>query len=603
MSDDQTPVEPTGSTEPTVPVEPVQPTEPTVPVEGTEPTATLPPGAGAAHQDEAVAVAPEPAAGGKKGRRGLVVGIVALVVAALLGGGAWAVVSFFFGGGPQPEEALPTSTVAVISLDLDPSGGQKIAAIKAIRKFPALKDELGINTRDDLRKFVFEKATEDEDCGLDYDDDIKPWIGQRVAFAAVDLGDKNPVPALALKIEDQKKAKANFQKLVSCADLGDDVGFAVGKDYLIASDSIAHAKKILEDGQEKPLADDKTYKKWADEVGDKGVVNFYVSPKVIDYASDLLDEFGSELFGGTTSGELSSDSLEGGFGESAARSGGSTADPDCDTDAVGSIKDGLKNFGGLAGTVRFADGGMELSVVSGGKKGGGVPSSSVGKQIQALPKDSALAFGFGVPKGYADDFVTGFKAGTCGEEGDLLGEFEDETGLKIPEDLDTLLGKALTLSLGGDAPADLAQIEGFSEIPVGLVVHGDGQKIKDLIARLEDTFGASLADVQIGVKSSGDRVVLSTSEDYADSLLENGSLGDSSRFKDAIPEAGRASSVFYVDFNSEWRDAIISAIEDSGADASEVRDVDENTKPLKSLGISSWNDGGVAHILVKLATD
>ena len=58
---------------------------------------------------------------GRKSRRttwivgGGVVGLLAL------GAGAWAAVSFFQQGS-QPAEALPSTTVAYVSVDLDPSG-------------------------------------------------------------------------------------------------------------------------------------------------------------------------------------------------------------------------------------------------------------------------------------------------------------------------------------------------------------------------------------------------------------------------------------------------------------------------------------------------
>src|SRR5690349_21277087 len=48
---------------------------------------------------------------------------------AVVAGGAWAATSFF-ATGSQPSEALPDSTIAYMSVDLDPSGGQKIEAIK-----------------------------------------------------------------------------------------------------------------------------------------------------------------------------------------------------------------------------------------------------------------------------------------------------------------------------------------------------------------------------------------------------------------------------------------------------------------------------------------
>ena len=70
---------------------------------------------------------------------------------AVVAGGAWAATSFF-STGAQPAEALPASTVAYFSVDLDPSGGQKIEAIKTLRKFPGFTDKVDLETDDDLRE-------------------------------------------------------------------------------------------------------------------------------------------------------------------------------------------------------------------------------------------------------------------------------------------------------------------------------------------------------------------------------------------------------------------------------------------------------------------
>ena len=79
-------------------------------------------------------------------------GIAALAV---VGVGAWAAAQFF-ATGAQPSEALPAGTIGYASIDLDPSGAQKIEALRTLNKFPAFKDELDLEHRrrrppDDLR--------------------------------------------------------------------------------------------------------------------------------------------------------------------------------------------------------------------------------------------------------------------------------------------------------------------------------------------------------------------------------------------------------------------------------------------------------------------
>jgi hypothetical protein len=522
-------------------------------------------------------------------RRGAVIAGVAAAVVVVLGGGAYAAYSFLSGGGPQPDEVLPASTIAVVSVDLDPSASQKIAAIKSIRKFPALKKSLGLEADDDLREFIFDKAVEEGDCkGLDFNDDVKPWLGKRAAFAAVEL-DGKPAPAIALQVSDATEAKKGFDAIVECAEPGDGFGFVVGDDYLIMSDSAAHAKAILDEGSKKPLAGDAAYQTWTDEAGDAGVLNFYVARKAIDSIADQLDAFGP----GVDDFDFEDSSLEG----SAVGSSAPTVTSDDPSDA---FRDQLKDFKGAAGTVRFADGGMELSVAAGGLDQL-TASATVGKQASDLPKDTAVVFGIGVPDDFAAKVID--QLGTMsGGSDDLVAEAEQETGLDLPEDLQTLLGDAITVSLGGDAPESVDELESFENVPTGVLIHGDADKIRAIIAKVEERTGFSLSDIPIGLAGNDDKLALSPSNDYADDLLGNGDLGSNGGFQDVVPEADKASGLWYVDFQSSWRDLIADVIADEDGDSA-AKEFDDNTEPLKSMGASAWLDGEISHLLVKVTTD
>jgi len=544
-----------------------QPTEPTVPL--------TPSG-------EVETVGPELAASGR--RRGAVVAAVAVVVVAVLGGGAYAAYSFLAGGGPQPADVLPASTVAVVSVDLDPSAGQKIAAIKSIRQFPTLKKSLGLEVDDDLREYVFDKVTGAGFCHLDFDKDVKPWLGKRAAFAGVDLGGAHPAPVIALQISDPVKAKAGFRAIVSCTD-PKDFAYVVGDDYLIASDTAAHAQAVLDGGRAKPLADDAAYQRWTDEVGDAGVLNFYVSKQAARYGEQLLDEFSNgfteSLLGGTP------DNGDQNFRDE--NFGG--------TDPLASAKDALKDFDGLAGTVRFAGGGMELSVA-----GGGVSQLSdlatVGKDFGDLPADTAVALGIGIPDDYAKKALD--QMGSDGD--DFVTQAEKESGLQLPEDLQTLLGRSFILSLGGDAPRSLADIKSVDDVPAGLLIHGDADKIKQIIATAEDHLDLHLSDIPLVVESSDDKVAIATSTGYADDLLKSGGLGSQGRFRDAVPDSDRAAGILFVDFDSPWGDTVADMIgnDQSKSAGDEVRD---NIAPLRAAGFSTWEDGDVSHALLKITTN
>lgn len=529
-------------------------------------------------------------------RRVAIIAAVAVVVATVLGGGAFAAYSFLAGDGPQPDQALPASTIAVVSVDLDPSAGQKIAAIKSIRKFPTLKENLGLDADDDLRRWIFDMVTEDADCtGLDFADDVLPWLGKRAAFAAVDLGEDDPAPAIALQVSDAEGARSGFEAIVECADPGDDFAFVVGEDYLIASDSAEHAQAILDGGKSRPLADDEAYQKWTGEAGDPGVLSFYVSRKAAEYAIDLAGEFGGALGEDLTDfdeEEFADELGDEGFTAGSAASTGTRVD-----DPFEAMEEALEDFQGLGGTVRFADGGMELSVAVGGLDTG-EGAARIGDRIEDLPEETAVAFGFGVPGDFAAKYLDQIE-GVFGSG--FLDEAEQETGLEIPEDVQTLLGDSLSLSLGGDAPDSLEALESPEDLPLGLLVHGDADEIEAVIAKLEESLDLSLSDLPLNVEAADGKVALSPG-DYGEQLLEDGDLGAKDGFRTAVPDAERVEGVVYVDFNSAWLELLVDVIadEEGGSAAAEV---EENLEPLRSLGISSWTDGDVRHGLVKISTD
>src|SRR5215218_10147285 len=121
----------------------------------------------------------EPRSGGG-GRKAFLSGAIVVGLAAV-GGGVWAATSFF-ASGAQPAEALPASTIGYASIDLDPSGGQKIEAFRMLNKFPAFEDKIGLDADDDIKRAIFDRAEVSVACdGLDYAQDIEPWLGDRAA--------------------------------------------------------------------------------------------------------------------------------------------------------------------------------------------------------------------------------------------------------------------------------------------------------------------------------------------------------------------------------------------------------------------------------------
>ena len=150
---------------------------------------------------------------------------------------------------------LPDSTFALVTVDLDPSGGQKLEAVQTLRKFPSLKKHLGVTAENNPMKVIVEEALKDSPCkSLDYEADVEPWIGDRAGFGGVLLGDDKPAPVLVLQVKDAEKARTGFADLAKCTEVDedDDFGWTVSGDYVVVSDSTSHAKAIASAGGEVP---------------------------------------------------------------------------------------------------------------------------------------------------------------------------------------------------------------------------------------------------------------------------------------------------------------------------------------------------------------
>jgi hypothetical protein len=577
-------------------------------------------------EDTAILTTPEPLQppAAPKGRRTAIIAAVSVGVAAVLGGGAL-VAYKFIASGPQPSEALPASVLGVLSIDLDPGAKQKIEAIKTLHKFPGLKKSLNLGSTDDLRRYVFKEATKDGTCkNLTYDADILPWIGNRAAVAAAELGDHKVAPVFALEVSDVGKAETGVKKIIKCGGDG-DIGYAFNDKYLIISDSTAHAKEIVADAKKAPLSDDAKYQKWSDAAGDAGIVNFYVSSKAATYVANEVGDLAGSLSGLNRLETGSSDSggLPSGFptdfpennlptpsdNAAAFHSGGGASAPRAadPTDPSGAIKDALKNFQGLAGSIRFAGGGMELEIVSGGIQNV-AGSGKVTDEVESLPADTALALGVAYPGDVAKRIIDSVRSQFGAAADDQIAQAESMFGIKLPDDLQTLLGKAITLSLGGDAPASLDDVKGPADLPAGIKITGDADKIKAIITRLEDHSGLSLDDIGVVVESSGDKVALVLQSAYAKRLLADGKLGDTASFKKVVENADKASAVLYLNFDSDWTRTIAQAAGDAadtfGIDGpGSVDSVEANLKPLQALGFTTWSEGSESHVLLKVTTD
>jgi hypothetical protein len=123
----------------------------------------------------------QPAPVRRRGRKaGLVVGASVLSLAVLAGGGFAAASIMHKLNDHDISVALPKSTSAFVEADLNPSPGQKINLASVAGKIKDITGETNYDTSKDPKAMF----TDPFFSNLDYNSEVQPWIGDKVAFGA-----------------------------------------------------------------------------------------------------------------------------------------------------------------------------------------------------------------------------------------------------------------------------------------------------------------------------------------------------------------------------------------------------------------------------------
>ncbi|MFC4589287.1 DUF3352 domain-containing protein [Sphaerisporangium corydalis] len=460
----------------------------------------------------------------KRGRGWLVAIIAAVVVAVVTGGGVFAV-SLLSGGGTQPEDVLPAGSLAYVRVDLDPAANQKVALFNLARKFSATRSSF---TGDDPRKALFDLISKDSKdlAKVDYARDIEPWLGSRLGVGVLAPKEgSSPDIVVALQVTDETGARAGLKKL----NMGDAMsGLAFRDDYAILA-----ATQAAADGYAKaaPLSGDPTFSGDLQALGEPGVLSFWGDAAKLAKIS----------------------------GTPAATEAG----------ALALVKDAR-----FAGALRFDSGYVELTGISRGSdmKTAADPEAI---RLSQLPATTAAALSVsGLGETFAKQWPQLMKAAESAGATDITAQAA-QSGIALPGDLVTLLGKNLTVALDGQG------LDGATP-NVGAVLTTDTAKAQAVITKIEGFLAASgTAAPQIAKAQADGRLILSSTQGYAGSLAKEGTLGESETFKIAIPDADSATAAVYVDLDKIEKYYLGSLQGEERA----------NLKTLRAVGLSGKQSG------------
>ncbi len=523
---------------------------------------------------------PEPKKSGVK--KGLLLGGVAALTLAVAGGAVYAGTQLS-GGGKQPEDVLPKDAMAFAKLDFDPAAGQKIALYRLAQKFPDAKVKSEEGVKDDLLSQLFEG---DED--VDYAKDIQPWIGDRVGVVALpdsdDEGDE-PDAMVAIAFSDEDAAKKSLPKLSAAGDKDDPAFYAFSEagDYVLfgetqkAVDAAAKGKAFL--------ADDKAFGTSVDALEGDQIITVWADAEAIWGAipakdkADVTETYGKD------------------FNPKGQFIAGLHADA---------------SFLEMTGRGIDLTTGVDIAQLGAGKGTG---------LLREFPEDllagmSVTGLGETLSKGF-DQFSE-----AIGDGADVQ-SFEDEIGIKLPEDLKTLLGEETAIGVygtqddpqvvgrtrGGDADAALAIAEKLRKAaqapPEPTPSSGDGptaEECDELInGGLAEEIGLTIEEAtelcsgpsapasptdpsksQGAVKKHDGGLAFGLTQEAVDKVAADGKLGAKPAFAKALPDADGATFLLYADL-----DRIVSMFGEDIAEMDDDGKFARNAKVLQSVGMSA----------------
>src|SRR3954469_4667226 len=152
-----------------------------------------------------------------------------------------------------PESLVPSTAFAVGTLDLSLPGGQSDALAAFADPFPGSPTHHGDGSAvDRLLRAIFRESS---DPHLDYDRDIKPWLGDHVVLAGwMDKAGKPQMEGL-VESKDDAAAKRVLTKAIGTGDGA--IRFADG--YAVLGDTDALVRESIDAAHRASIADNADY--------------------------------------------------------------------------------------------------------------------------------------------------------------------------------------------------------------------------------------------------------------------------------------------------------------------------------------------------------
>lgn len=476
--------------------------------------------------------------GSRRGRRGLAAAGAAMAVTAV-GVAAAAAAAFLSGGGTQPEELIPAGAVFYADLDLDPPAGQKANIARFLRRFDDLDSRLG--AEEGWRPALLEQLLDSPEEAAAVDD----WLGDRVGVAVLRLDAallaSGGLPVvLAVQATDTDAASAHIREHLA----GPEDTVLVVDDYVLVAPPAVDLAQAAADAAEASLADSQPFRDAMDPLGD-GVAQLYLD-------TEALGDFASLL---------------------AAAGGGGAP--------------GTRQVSGQAGfVVRVEPDAVELI----GRSPGDFMWQGPTTLAARLPVSTAAMLAWSGMGDVATEqwqHVVDSAAGSLGGGSvrSAVRALERSSGLRLPEDLATLLGDDLVVALDG--------VEVRREPRFGVRAVADPAQSARLVHLLRPQLAEATGGYGLELVATADGWVLASGPVYSRELAADAAgFLDQAKVAQSLPDAAGAVAVGYVDLDAALQ------LADWAAPGTR-----QALEPLAAVGGTVHQEGDEAIVRVRLTLD
>jgi hypothetical protein len=195
-------------------------------------------------------------------------------------------------GDADPASAVPANALLYAEVAIQPEGDLREDALDAVGKVLNTEDPEG-----KLREYLDKAFAESGDADLDYDKDIKPWLGERAAlFLGTRLdGDGDPTGAAIVDVTNGDDAMGSIRRGAEAegatlekrshngvdyeVDTKEDTAAGVVDDELLLIGPEAEVKAAIDAQKGASLAEADRYKDGVDALEDERLAHFYLDTR------------------------------------------------------------------------------------------------------------------------------------------------------------------------------------------------------------------------------------------------------------------------------------------------------------------------------------